>query len=143
MDFELTMEQEILRKTVRDFAEKEIAPVARELDQKEEFSLETCRAMGELGLFGMIVADEYGGQGMDYVSYIIAVEELAPYRRLPRRHHCRGQLSGYLAAVLLRQRGAKAQVPAQAVHRRWAMGLWPNRAQRGLRRGQQRHHRRA
>ena len=77
MDFELTMEQEILRKTVRDFAEKEIAPVARELDQKEEFSLETCRAMGELGLFGMIVAEEYGGQGMDYVSYIIAVEELA------------------------------------------------------------------
>jgi len=77
MDFELTMEQEILRKTVRDFAEKEIAPVARELDQKEEFSLETCRAMGELGLFGMIVPEEYGGQGMDYVSYIIAVEELA------------------------------------------------------------------
>jgi alkylation response protein AidB-like acyl-CoA dehydrogenase len=77
MDFELSMEQEILRKTVRDFAEKEIAPVARELDQKEKFSLDTCRAMGELGLFGMIVSDEYGGQGMDYVSYIIAVEELA------------------------------------------------------------------
>ncbi|MCF8064744.1 MAG: acyl-CoA dehydrogenase family protein, partial [Desulfarculaceae bacterium] len=77
MDFELTMEQEILRKTVRDFAEKEIAPVARELDRKEEFSVDTCRAMGELGLFGMIVAEEYGGQGMDYVSYIIAVEELA------------------------------------------------------------------
>jgi short/branched chain acyl-CoA dehydrogenase len=77
MDFELTMEQEILRKTVRDFAEKEIGPVARELDQKEEFSLDTCRAMGDLGLFGMIVAEEYGGQGMDYVSYIIAVEELA------------------------------------------------------------------
>jgi len=77
MDFELSMEQDILRKTVRDFAENEIAPVARELDQKEEFSLDTCRAMGELGLFGMIVAEEYGGQGMDYVSYIIAVEEIA------------------------------------------------------------------
>jgi alkylation response protein AidB-like acyl-CoA dehydrogenase len=71
------MEQEILRKTVRDFAEKEIAPVARELDEKEEFSLDTCRAMGELGLFGMVVDEAYGGQGMDYVSYIIAVEELA------------------------------------------------------------------
>ncbi|RJX36357.1 MAG: acyl-CoA dehydrogenase [Desulfarculus sp.] len=77
MDFELSMEQEILRKTVRDFAEKEIAPVARELDEKEEFSLDTCRAMGELGLFGMVVDEAYGGQGMDYVSYIIAVEELA------------------------------------------------------------------
>ncbi len=77
MDFELSMEQEILRKTVRDFAEKEIAPLARELDEKEEFSLDTCRAMGELGLFGMVVDEAYGGQGMDYVSYIIAVEELA------------------------------------------------------------------
>ncbi|MCF8031795.1 MAG: acyl-CoA dehydrogenase family protein [Desulfarculaceae bacterium] len=77
MDFELSMEQDILRKTVRDFAEKEIAPVARELDQKEFFSLDTCRAMGELGLFGMIVSEDYGGQGMDYVSYIIAVEEIA------------------------------------------------------------------
>jgi alkylation response protein AidB-like acyl-CoA dehydrogenase len=71
------MEQEILRKTVRDFAEKEIAPKARELDEAEEFSLETMAAMGELGLFGMVVSEEYGGQGMDYISYIIAVEEIA------------------------------------------------------------------
>lgn len=77
MDFSLTMEQEILRKSVRDFAEKEIKPKARELDEKEEFSYETCRAMGDLGLFGMIVAEQYGGQGLDYISYIIAVEEIA------------------------------------------------------------------
>ncbi|MBW2091382.1 MAG: acyl-CoA dehydrogenase family protein [Deltaproteobacteria bacterium] len=77
MDFEMSMEQEILQKTVHDFAEKEIRPVARELDEKEEFSLETCRSMGDLGLFGMIVDESYGGQGMDYVSYIIAVEEIA------------------------------------------------------------------
>ncbi|MBI4797468.1 MAG: acyl-CoA dehydrogenase family protein [Desulfarculus sp.] len=77
MDFELSMEQEILRKTVRDFAEKEIAPLARELDEQERFSLETMAAMGDLGLFGMVVNEEYGGQGMDYISYIIAVEEIA------------------------------------------------------------------
>ncbi len=77
MEFTLSTEQEILRKSVRDFAEKEISPVARELDDKEEFSLDTCRAMGELGLFGIVVDEAYGGQGMDYVSYIIAVEELA------------------------------------------------------------------
>jgi alkylation response protein AidB-like acyl-CoA dehydrogenase len=71
------MEQEILRKSVHDFAEKAIKPVARELDEREEFSLETCQAMGELGLFGMFVSEEYGGQGLDYVSYIIAVEEIA------------------------------------------------------------------
>lgn len=77
MDFSLSMEHEILRKTVRDFAEKEIKPVARELDEKEEFSYETMAKMAELGLFGMFVSEEYGGQGMDYLSYIIAVEELA------------------------------------------------------------------
>ena len=77
MDFSLTMEQEILRKSVRDFAEKEIKPKARELDEREEFSYETCRAMGELGLFGMFVSENYEGQGLDYISYIIAVEEIA------------------------------------------------------------------
>ena len=77
MDFSLSIEQEILRNTVREFAEKEIRPVARELDEKEEFSYETMQKMAELGLFGMFVPEKYGGQGMDYVSYIIATEEIA------------------------------------------------------------------
>ncbi|MFO7740299.1 MAG: acyl-CoA dehydrogenase family protein [Desulfatiglandaceae bacterium] len=77
MDFSLSMEQEILRNSVRDFAEKEIKPVAGELDEKEEFSYDTMRKMGELGLFGMFVSETYGGQGMDYLSYIIATEEIA------------------------------------------------------------------
>jgi short/branched chain acyl-CoA dehydrogenase len=77
MDFSLSMEQEILRNSVRDFAEKEIKPVARELDEKEEFSYETMKKMADLGLFGMFVPEKYGGQGMDYVSYIIATEEVA------------------------------------------------------------------
>ncbi|MFO7461901.1 MAG: acyl-CoA dehydrogenase family protein, partial [Desulfatiglandales bacterium] len=77
MDFSLSMEQEILRNTVRQFAEKEIKPVAKELDEKEEFSYDTMKKMGELGLFGMIVSESYGGQAMDYVSYIIATEEIA------------------------------------------------------------------
>lgn len=77
MDFSLSMEQEILRNSVRDFAEKEIRPVARELDENEEFSYDTMRKMASLGLFGMFVSEEYGGQAMDYVSYIIATEEIA------------------------------------------------------------------
>ncbi|UCB48106.1 MAG: acyl-CoA dehydrogenase family protein, partial [Deltaproteobacteria bacterium] len=77
MDFSLSMDQEILRNSVRQFAEKEIKPVARELDEKEEFSYETMEKMAGLGLFGMFVSEEYGGQGMDYVSYIIATEEIA------------------------------------------------------------------
>ena len=77
MDFSLSMEHEILRNSVRSFAEKEIKPVARELDEKEEFSHDTMRAMAELGLFGMFVSETDGGQGMDYISYIIATEEIA------------------------------------------------------------------
>ena len=77
MDYNLSMEQEILRNSVRQFAEKEIRRVAKELDEKEEFSYDTMRKMGELGLFGMFVSEKYGGQAMDYVSYIIATEEVA------------------------------------------------------------------
>jgi alkylation response protein AidB-like acyl-CoA dehydrogenase len=77
LSYDLTEEQKILRRTVRDFAEKEIAPVARELDEKEEFSVELTRKMADLGLFGMVVDEEYGGFSRDYTSYIIAVEEIA------------------------------------------------------------------
>ncbi len=77
MDFDLTKEQEMIRKEVRKFAQSEIAPVALELDEKEEFSAALTRKMGEMGLFGMFVSEKYDGQGMDYLSYIIAVEEIA------------------------------------------------------------------
>ena len=77
MDFSLSTEHEILRKSVKNFAEKEIKPVARELDEREEFSYDTMKAMAELGLFGVFVSEEYEGQGMDFVSYIIAIEEIA------------------------------------------------------------------
>ena len=77
MDFELTEIQKMIRETVRDFAEREIKPLAQELDEKGEFSYDLTRKMGELGLFGMYLPEEYGGQGMDTLSYIIAVEELA------------------------------------------------------------------
>jgi alkylation response protein AidB-like acyl-CoA dehydrogenase len=77
MEFSLSTEQEILRDSVRSFAENEIKPVAQELDKKEEFSYTTMQKMAELGLFGIFVSEEYGGQAMDYVSYIIAVEEIA------------------------------------------------------------------
>jgi alkylation response protein AidB-like acyl-CoA dehydrogenase len=66
-----------MRQAVRKFAEVEIAPRAHDLDEKEAFSPELTRKMGELGLFGTIVDPKYGGQGMDYISYIVAVEELA------------------------------------------------------------------
>jgi len=77
VDFDLTTEQEMIRREVRRFARSEIAPVAGELDETETFSSELTRKMGEIGLFGMVVDEAYDGQQMDYLSYIIAVEEIA------------------------------------------------------------------
>lgn len=77
MNFELSEEQNLIRETVREFAEREIRPVAKELDEKAEFSHDLTRKMGELGIFGMCLPEKYGGQGLDYLSYIIAVEEIA------------------------------------------------------------------
>lgn len=73
----ITEQHEMVRNSVRDFAETVIKPVARELDKQEKFSLELTQQMAEMGLCGMTVSEEFGGQGMDYLSYIIAVEELS------------------------------------------------------------------
>ncbi len=77
MDFDLSEEQNLTRQAIRTFAEKQIAPVARELDRKEEFSVELTRKMADLGLLGCFVPEQYGGSNMGYISYAIAVEELA------------------------------------------------------------------
>ena len=77
LSFDLTEEQQILRESVRDFADKEIRPVAEELDRNEEFSLELVKKMAGMGLFGMFVSEEYGGSDAGYLAYIIAVEELS------------------------------------------------------------------
>ena len=77
MDFELSEAQNDIRDTVRKFAESKIKPLAHELDEREEFSADLTRQMGDLGIFGLIVPEEFGGSGLDYTSYCIAVEELA------------------------------------------------------------------
>jgi alkylation response protein AidB-like acyl-CoA dehydrogenase len=77
ISFELSPEQEMLKKTIRDFAEKEIKPLRQKLDEKEEFSEELTKKMGKLGLFGMQIDPKYGGQELDALSYCIAVEEIA------------------------------------------------------------------
>lgn len=77
MDFDLSEEHNLTRQAIRAFAEKEIGPIARELDEKEEFSAELTRKMANLGLLGCFVPEKYGGSNMGYISYAIAVEELA------------------------------------------------------------------
>jgi alkylation response protein AidB-like acyl-CoA dehydrogenase len=77
LNFDLPKDAELTRKVVREFAEKEIAPIAQELDDKEEFSVELTQKMGELDFFGPFVSEEYGGSEVGYVNYIIIVEEIA------------------------------------------------------------------
>jgi butyryl-CoA dehydrogenase len=77
MDLELTEEQRMIRKMVREFAEREILPIASRIDESCEFPWEVVRKMGSLGLFGLPFPEEYGGSGADNVSYAIAVEEIS------------------------------------------------------------------
>jgi short/branched chain acyl-CoA dehydrogenase len=76
VNFDLTDEQELIRRTVREFAETKVAPVAEELDREARFPYELVAELGELGLMGLPVPEEYGGAGGDTVSYAIAIEEL-------------------------------------------------------------------
>jgi len=76
VNYELSDEQELLRRTVREFAETRVAPVAEELDREERFPYELVAELAELGLMGIPIPQEYGGAGADTVSYAIAIEEL-------------------------------------------------------------------
>jgi short-chain 2-methylacyl-CoA dehydrogenase len=77
MDFDLTPEQEEFRKSVRAFAEDVIAPRAEEMDRNEELPMDIVKQMGELGLFGLPFPEEYGGQGADFLTLCLAIEEIA------------------------------------------------------------------
>ncbi len=76
MEFQLSEEQQMWREAVRDFCEKEVAPRAREVDEKAEFNWAAVRKMGPLGLLGLNAPVEYGGAGVDAISAAIAIEEL-------------------------------------------------------------------
>ena len=76
MDLDLAPEHELIRATVREFAERKVAPVAEELDREERFPYDLVAELAELGLMGMTIPEEYGGGGTDTLSYAIAIEEL-------------------------------------------------------------------
>src|SRR5206468_192814 len=77
MDFELTDTQRQIRDLAREFAQSEIAPIAAQHDESGEFPRETVRKMGELGLMGMEIPEEYGGAGLDTICYVLAMEEIS------------------------------------------------------------------
>jgi alkylation response protein AidB-like acyl-CoA dehydrogenase len=100
MNYDLTEDQELIRRTVRQFARERVAPVAAELDRESRFPYELVRELAELGLMGMTVPEEYGGAGADTVSYAIAVEELTRVDSsvgvTVAAHHSLGTLPIYL-----------------------------------------------
>lgn len=77
MDFNLTSEQKLFQKTIREFCEKEIKPIANKIDKEEYFPKDLYKKMGQMGLMGMTVPQKYGGAGIDRVSYMIALEEIS------------------------------------------------------------------
>lgn len=77
MQIELTEQQKMIQKMVREFAEKEVGPIAAELDKKGEFPHKTLEKMAKLGLLGIIIPTEYGGAGLDTISYVTIIEEIS------------------------------------------------------------------
>ncbi len=76
IDFELTDEQRLIRETAKEFTDREIIPVVRENDRNEHFDLGLVKKLGDMGFLGSIVAEEYGGRGIDYRTYALIVEEI-------------------------------------------------------------------
>ena len=142
MDLDLTREQEMIRKEVRKFAQSEIAPVALELDEAERFSADLTRKMGEIGLFGMFVPEAYDGQEMDYVSYIIAVEEIARIDGSQAATIAAGNSLGIGPLYYFGTEEQKRKYLPPPMPWRGLVGIWPDRTHGGLRRRRQPDHRR-
>ncbi|MEM3852521.1 MAG: acyl-CoA dehydrogenase family protein, partial [Methanomassiliicoccales archaeon] len=77
MDFRESETQRLIASTVRDFAEKEVKPIADDIEETMHFPVELLPRLAELGLMGIQVPEEYGGAGLDTLSYVTAIEELA------------------------------------------------------------------
>ena len=77
MDFSLSEEQQLLKKSVREFAESELSPHVREWDEKQEFPREVFAKLGEMGLMGVVFPPDYGGAGLSTLDYAIVMEEVS------------------------------------------------------------------
>lgn len=77
MEFGLSQEQKLVKQMLMEFVENEVEPIAADIDKTERYPIETVEKMAKYGIMGMPFPKEYGGAGTDYLSYVIAVEELA------------------------------------------------------------------
>ena len=106
MDFNLSKQQELIRQLMHDFAENEVKPLAAEIDDTEQFPVETVRKMAKYGMLGINIPAQYGGAGGDTLSYIIAIEELAKVCATTQRTH----VACLLSHPCIRHRRAEAEV---------------------------------
>src|SRR5437762_13258471 len=77
MEFGLTEEQRLIQQTAKEFADEKLTPLAAEYDRTEEFTAPQAKLLGEMGFLGMVVPEEFGGAGLDTVSYVLAMEEVS------------------------------------------------------------------
>ncbi|OGF13602.1 MAG: acyl-CoA dehydrogenase [Candidatus Eisenbacteria bacterium RBG_16_71_46] len=106
VSFDLSEDQRAVREMVRDFAEREIRPIAAHIDETHEFPAATTKKMAELGLLGMFVPEQYDGAGMDYLSYVIAIEELS---RVCASHGVIASVNNSLVCFPIMTYGTEAQ----------------------------------
>jgi alkylation response protein AidB-like acyl-CoA dehydrogenase len=107
--FPLTDEHDMIRQAARDFAEKEIAPIAAEFDESGEFPIKTIKKMGEMGFMGIEVPEEYGGAGMDTLAYVLALEEVC---KADAAHGTIMSVNNSLFCYAILQFGSEAQKQA-------------------------------
>jgi len=93
LDFQLTEEQLQLRKSIREFAEREIAPNVMKWDEANHFPVDVIKHLGKMGVLGMIFPVEHGGAGLGYVEYVIAIEELSRVDGFGGHHRGRAQFT--------------------------------------------------
>ena len=136
----LTEEQEQLRREIRDFAAREIAPNVMAWDEASEFPVDVVKKLGKMGLLGVIFPPEYGGAGLGYVDYVLAIEELSAVDGslglTVAAHNSLGTNHIFLAGT----EAQKKKVPSAAGNRRVACRVGAYRARLRLRCRQRPHH---
>ena len=139
MDFDLSDEQALIRATAREFADREIVPRAKENARNEHFDLELVAMLAEQGYLGAIVPREYGGAGLDHVTYGLVVEEIGRGDSAMRTVISVQTSLVCGADPAVGQRGAEGDLPAAVVRRRVAGLLRADRARGRLGRGEPAH----
>ena len=109
MNVELTEEQITVRRAARDFAQTELLPGVIERDEKQQFPKEQVKKLGELGFLGMMVNPEYGGGGMDAISYVLAMEEIS---KVDASTSVVMSVNNSLVCWGLEEFGAKTEIPS-------------------------------